>query len=409
MRNSTATIMTTRLAFIEIITIAASLSVCLFSVYANEHYEHYGDKVILTVQNDSHTIEGILKEQRLKIAEETRSLDGEKGFENLDTFIPENNGIPLRNIIVTTWRSGSTFLGAILNSMPGNYYHFEPLVNYGITVVRGPPSDDEAIYQLKELLHCNYSSVNEYVSFGANQKFVYNYNHRLWNYCYLHPGHPSNTGLKGGSPHDPRYCSNADFLTSFCKLFPVQSMKIMRLRLALAERLLEDPTLNVRIVFLVRDPRALMQSRKHCKWCHGNSDCEQPSSVCNDMVFDYYTAKNFQLKYPNRFKIVRYEELSLNPFRVTEEILKFYGLPFDAMVVKYLESHTKRDIGNIYSTYRDSSATPFRWMRHLSFKEIGDIQMNCSEAMELWGYRKMEEKDVHCVDDFDPVLQLAMT
>ncbi|XP_037035043.1 carbohydrate sulfotransferase 1-like [Bradysia coprophila] len=332
--------MTINFAFIQIITLT------VVNGYLGAGAQITADKEISTINNSSVITANILQDQRELIAKEMQSLEGENEFENLNSLTPEKDGSPFRSVIVTTWRSGSTFLGEILNSMPGNYHHFEPLVNYGIRVVRGPPDDERAIYQLQQLLHCNYSNLSEYVNFGAKHKFVYNYNARLWKYCYLHPGHPNKTQIHT-HPDDPRYCSNASFLSSFCKLFPLQSMKVLRLRLALTEQLLEDPSLNVRIVFLVRDPRGLMLSRKRCKWCHGETDCENPSTVCNDMMLDYYSAKSFQIKYPLRFKVVRYEELSLDPFKVTEEILKFYGLPFDEMVKTFLESHTKQDIGNI--------------------------------------------------------------
>lgn len=388
--------MTPRIKVVDVIIIAI-LSVCYVSAHV------LLDKEIHTVNNNYVTIADIIRYQREKINEEMRFLEYQKDFENIDALTPETNGKPFRNIIITTWRSGSTFLGEILNSIPGTYYHFEPLVNYGIINIRGPPNDQPAINQLKNLLNCNYTSLNDYLDFGAKNKFVFSYNTRLWNYCHLHRGHPNNTG-NPSHPDDPRYCTDPKFLSSFCKLFPIQTMKVMRLRLALAEQLLEDPNLNVRIIFLVRDPRALMQSRKHCEWCDGNPDCEHTPTVCNDMVSDYYSATNLQIKYPHKFKAVRYEELSLNPFEVTEEILKFYGLPFDRKVVKFLESHTKKDIGHIYSTYRDSSLTPFRWMRNLTNKEINDIQISCSKSMDLWGYKKMHDHDMYSVKEFNPLL-----
>ena len=36
---------------------------------------------------------------------------------------------PLRRILIlTTWRSGSTFLGELLSMIPGTFYSFEPLL-----------------------------------------------------------------------------------------------------------------------------------------------------------------------------------------------------------------------------------------------------------------------------------------
>lgn len=388
---------------IGFVTLTILISAYLFGVSSTHMVT---DKQIGRATNNNTVLIGnILENEREKIVEEMRSMECENGFDNLDDLKLESKGTPFRSVIVTTWRSGSTFLGDILNSLPGNYHHFEPLMDYGINIVRGPPQEEQAIYQVKQLLNCNYSNLNDYVSFGAKHKFLHNYNTRLWRHCYLHPDHPNRTEVQSTAADDPRYCSNANFLSAFCKLFPLQSMKILRLRLAMADQLLEDPSLNVRIVFMVRDPRAVLLSRKHCKWCGGNPDCDHLPTVCNDMVVDYYSAKNLQTKYPHRFKVVRYEELSLDPFPVTEEILKFYGLPFNQIVVDFLESHTKQDIGNIFSTFRDSSTTPFRWIRNLTYTEITDTQMTCSEALNLWGYQRMEESDFNHSAEFNPLLQ----
>lgn len=65
----------------------------------------------------------------------------------------------MRSIIIATWRSGSTFLGDILNSVPGNYYHYEPLLDHGIVQIRGPPKSLQALRYLKQLLNCNYTNM----------------------------------------------------------------------------------------------------------------------------------------------------------------------------------------------------------------------------------------------------------
>lgn len=75
--------------------------------------------------------------------------------------MPELGGQPIRSIIITTWRSGSTFLGDVLNSHPGNYYHYEPLLDYDIIQIRGAPLANDALQTLRDLLHCNYSSLGK--------------------------------------------------------------------------------------------------------------------------------------------------------------------------------------------------------------------------------------------------------
>lgn len=60
----------------------------------------------------------------------------------------------------------------------------------------------------------------------------------------------------------------------------------------------------MRIIFLVRDPRGSMQTRKQLNRCHGNPDCDNPEILCNDLVEDYHTAEELTKKYPARFRYV---------------------------------------------------------------------------------------------------------
>lgn len=62
---------------------------------------------------------------------------------------------PRRLLIVTSWRSGSTFLGQILSEHPGVYNHYEPLMHVGVEQIRpGDPRVDSAIQHLRDLLRC---------------------------------------------------------------------------------------------------------------------------------------------------------------------------------------------------------------------------------------------------------------
>lgn len=88
------------------------------------------------------------------------------------------------------------------------------------------------------------------------------------------------------------------------------------------------------------------------------------------MVSDYEAARELISMYPTRLKVVRYEDLSLEPFEGTKDILKFYGLPFDRTVEIFLDSHTKIDYGGVSSTFRDSKSAPFHWIKDLQFSEV---------------------------------------
>lgn len=55
---------------------------------------------------------------------------------------------------------------------------------------------------------------------------------------------------------------------------------------------------------------------------------------------------------------------------MAQEVLQFYGLPVDAMVEEFLDSHTKVNIGGVSSTYRDSKSAPFHWKQDLKQNEV---------------------------------------
>ena len=64
-------------------------------------------------------------------------------------------------MLVTTWRSGSTFLGDIIASQPDTFYHYEPLAFLLINQIRGGNLAVEAVNTLRSLMLCDYSSLSE--------------------------------------------------------------------------------------------------------------------------------------------------------------------------------------------------------------------------------------------------------
>ena len=87
-------------------------------------------------------------------------------------------------------------------------------------------------------------------------------------------------------------------------------MKLVRLRVGLTEELLKDYKLDVKVLLLVRDPRAVLESRKHKQDFFPNcSDCHDPAVLCGDMLEDYVAINTLATKYPDRFKAIRFEDL----------------------------------------------------------------------------------------------------
>ena len=68
--------------------------------------------------------------------------------------------------MVTTWRSGSTFLGDLLMSPQAAFYHYEPLLRHGISRYRDINKTEAkiAIDEINKLFSCNYDNMGRYIT-----------------------------------------------------------------------------------------------------------------------------------------------------------------------------------------------------------------------------------------------------
>ena len=63
-------------------------------------------------------------------------------------------------MVVTSWRSGSTLIGELLNSYPNSFYSYEPLYNIDIRrAYAGNKDSKSADKVITGLLTCNYTTV----------------------------------------------------------------------------------------------------------------------------------------------------------------------------------------------------------------------------------------------------------
>ena len=136
----------------------------------------------------------------------------------------ETGGVPIRSIVVSTWRSGSTYFGRILSAMAQDFYFYEPLLPFGIKQIKDLEENERALDCLRKLMKCEFDDVEIYMNFIINHPFSIIANSKLWSYCVAFPS----------------YCDDPEFLQRFCKLFPLQSMKILRIRLKIAADFLRD-------------------------------------------------------------------------------------------------------------------------------------------------------------------------
>ncbi|XP_015921422.1 carbohydrate sulfotransferase 1-like [Parasteatoda tepidariorum] len=295
----------------------------------------------------------------------------------------ENNDLHV--LLISYARTGSSFVGDLLQSLPNSFYYFEPLHFLSSPVFNS--SHEEARELLNRLYNCNVTSVHDFMKW---QKSHSNYmklkrSFRYWKEC---------TKL--------RSCYNGTFLDSLCRNQKLIIAKTIRIKLKeAAELFATHPHLNLKIIYLSRDPRGTLNSRTKfpiSSWCKHDPMCSNHKVFCSALNEDLQTACVLLNERPNDFMVIRYEDLCLNPLAISNRMTQFLGFSdIPGEMEEFLQTHTVF-IGNIkeksrkqgldvpYSTFRNSSITATSWRQQMKFEKMIEIQDNCKNALKGLGY-----------------------
>lgn len=173
--------------------------------------------------------------------------------------------------------------------------------------------------------------------------------------------------------------------------------------------LTEDPRLDLKIIHLVRDPRAILASRimafsdQFRAWKIWNATGRQPryvdlsqiTSTCTDMAASAETALQRPAWLRGRYLLVRYEDLALDPKTKATEIYRFLGLDIEERVRVWITKNTNSNVSapsewnHRYSTTRDSRTTAESWRLRLGFDIVRTVQKLCNDTLTLLGYRQV--------------------
>lgn len=231
------------------------------------------------------------------------------------------------SILLSNFRSGSSFIGDFIQSVPGTFYHFEPLINVHLKYNLARYSN--RIRRIKKFLQCNFSDVPDYYEHEVKQKYLFKQTRVL------------------EDVKDRDIILNYNFTSRVCQIYPFQSMKVVRIELEGFKRTFDENELNIKVILLVRDPRAVMNSMNIMGWCHPETTtgCTgyDPDLYCDSLVREYYTAKRFIKYYPEYLRVLRYEDFMENPMSMGKTVLDFYGLPFTHGSRSFLLNHTTVD------------------------------------------------------------------
>ncbi|KAJ7997775.1 hypothetical protein DPEC_G00215620 [Dallia pectoralis] len=316
-------------------------------------------------------------------------------------------------LVLSSWRSGSSFLGQAFSQHPSVFYLMEPSWHVWTTLqMPGASALRMAVRDLiRSIFQCDMSVMDSYMPAQRNVSnlFMWSHSRALCSppACSLTPRHRFSNETECKKKCDRYGLQGAE---EACRSYSHVVLKEVRfLDLESLYPLLQDPTMDLRIIHLVRDPRAVARSREQSAKAlvkdnalvleHRTTKLETDAQyrvmqeICRSHVRIHERA---MLKPPDflrgRYKMVRYEDIVKDSLTEIDRMYRFVGLEMTEALQDwiYRVTHgigkgTKKEAFQI--TSRNAADVSQAWRTTLAHDKVRHVQEVCKGAMSLLGYR----------------------
>ncbi|XP_074957130.1 carbohydrate sulfotransferase 4-like isoform X3 [Phalacrocorax aristotelis] len=338
-------------------------------------------------------------------------------------FLPCSSNAPLEEkpspvhiLILSSWRSGSSFTGQIFSQHPSVFYLMEPAWHVWVTMYQNSAKVlHMAVRDLvRSVFLCDMSVFDAYMSSQKKKSDLFKWE----------------TSRALCSPPACDSFSRSDIITAgncrtICGKYPFSKVEeacktyshvvVKEVRffdLKVLYPLLTDPSLNLRIIHLVRDPRAVFTSRektmanlkRDSNIVVGSQRTEGEMGpyntmqvICKSHVEIYKAGRQAIPSFlKDRYLLVRYEDIVRNPLARAAQMYRFAELHFTPELQNWVHNITHGkgqgaqafDIGS-----RDARRVSEAWRNTLPFQKIEKVQNVCKDAMDLLGYRLVQSEE----------------
>lgn len=228
-------------------------------------------------------------------------------------------------------RSGTSWLGQIIDSCPDTVYRFQPLFSYRFKNRITTESSTEDIEQFFQELY--YADEDDFL----NQK---------------------EKRISGIYPIFKNKAVNPSILSykegRFLYTIPLLLQKYTK----------------IKIIGIIRNPYDVLES-----WINASSEYKPEWDIWEEWnfavsknefrpenYFGYYKWKEWiklnvemQKMYPNRFITIRYEDLKDRAIEVTKQLYAFLHMPFTSQTETFINDSQSKTVDSIYGVYRDKN------------------------------------------------------
>lgn len=170
--------------------------------------------------------------------------------------------------------------------------------------------------------------------------------------------------------------------------------------------LLRDPSLNLHIVHLVRDPRAVFRSREHTtqellidshivmgqhhqKLKKEDQPYYAMQVICQSQLEIFEAVQALPKALRQRYLLVRYEDLVRDPLTQTAQMYDYVGLKFLPQLQAWVYNITRgKGMGNhaFHTNARNALNVSQAWRWSLPYEKVSRLQKVCRNTMDVLGY-----------------------
>ncbi|KAJ7311814.1 hypothetical protein JRQ81_006124 [Phrynocephalus forsythii] len=326
-------------------------------------------------------------------------------------------------LIVSSWRSGSSFVGQLFSQHPDVFYLMEPAWHVWATMHQnGARALHMAVRDLvRSVFKCDMSVFDAYLPWKRNLSDLFQ-----WAVSRALCTKPACEYFERTEMTSESSCKTLCGKYPFskveeaCKTYSHVVLKEVRFfDLRVLYPLLTDPTLNLKIIHLVRDPRAVVKSREQSMKALSrdngivlntngtkvdDSQYKVMQEICRSHVQIYETAT---LKPPDflkgRYLMIRFEDLVRDPLAEISAMYRFTDLRLTGKLESWVYNIThgqgpsqRREAFQI--TSRDAVNVSQAWRNVLPFRKVKEVQEVCKGALNILGYQlvdsEKEQKDL---------------
>ncbi|XP_024053917.1 carbohydrate sulfotransferase 3 [Terrapene carolina triunguis] len=329
---------------------------------------------------------------------------------------------PRRHVLLmATTRTGSSFVGEFFNQQGNIFYLFEPLWHIERTVSFEPGGANAVgsalVYRdvLKQLLLCDLYILENFIT-PLPEDHLTPYMFRRGSSRSLCEDPVCTPFVK--KVFEKYHCKNRrcgplniTLAAEACLHKNHMALKTVRIRqLEFLRPLVEDPRLDMRIIQLVRDPRAVLASRivafsgKYETWKKWASEGAAPLNEdevqrlrgnCESIRLSAELGLRQPAWLRGRYMLIRYEDIARSPLQNAKEMYRFAGISLTPQVEEWIQKNTQapQDSNGIYSTQKNSSEQFEKWRFSIPFKLAQVVQSVCGPAMSLFGYKLASDQE----------------